>query len=114
MAPGPVVPALAQQKPLDPNEPRGCGFLWSVSSSLLGQGSGSAEGCTDDGDDGKDFHGRGVRWWLCVDCLPRWTFGFVQSEPRSQNPVVVATDGESRRQLRSFSVRTSTCFSRGV
>lgn len=59
MAPGPVLPAIAQQKPLDPNEPRGCGFLWSVSRSLLGQGSGSAEGCTDDGDDGKDFHGRG-------------------------------------------------------
>ena len=37
--------------------PGGSGFLWSVNALLLGHGSGTAERCTDDGDDGKDFHG---------------------------------------------------------
>ena len=38
-------------------DPGGSGFLWSVNALLLGHGSGTAERCTDDGDDGKDFHG---------------------------------------------------------
>lgn len=59
IARGAPLPWLADR----PHKEKPPGFTWGfwfpleLEDSLFGQGCCTAEGCTDDGDDGKDFHG---------------------------------------------------------